>query len=39
VNIEPTNRFLTLVATDSNQSTKYDWFVLADPALEITAAE
>ncbi len=37
VEISPTIRFLTLVSTDGNQSTKYDWFILSDPVLEITA--
>lgn len=37
--IQPADRFLTLVATDGNQSHKYDWFVLADPVLEISMTE
>jgi hypothetical protein len=39
VDIQPTDRFLTLVATDGNQCFKYDWFLLSDPVLEIAAAQ
>jgi hypothetical protein len=39
IEIHPTDRFLTLVSTDGNQCFKYDWFVLANPVLEIAAAE
>ena len=39
VKIHPTDRFLTLVSTDGNLCFKYDWFILADPVLEISAAQ
>ncbi|HOK66385.1 MAG TPA: FecR domain-containing protein [Anaerohalosphaeraceae bacterium] len=39
VDIQPTERFLTLAATDENRSIKYDWFVLIQPELQITDSD
>lgn len=39
VDIRPSDRFLTLAATDANKSIKYDWFVLSRPELRIAEPE